>query len=81
MCKPHNPPEFSMRDFVDDYMPGDGYCHLPGDEGATAEEAVNAYLRAHDPWSWYPDNKRRPSNAVLSRLDKTDDAESAFENQ
>jgi hypothetical protein len=70
LCKPHNPGAFEIMNLVEDYLPGDGCCHLPGDEGKEAEEAVNAYLKAHEPWSWYPDYKRRPTDADLAKLDE-----------
>ena len=69
LCKPHNPPEFEMAEFVRDYMPGEGDDDLPGDGGKEAEKAVNEYIRAHAPWSWYPDYKRRPTDADLAKLD------------
>ncbi len=65
-CRPHDPPPFELSEHLSDYMPED-YCSLPNhEEAAKAEDAVNRYLDANRPFSWYPDYKRRPTNEMLA---------------
>lgn len=68
-CHPHDPGAFSLVDHLSDYMPED-YCHLPDPDAARlAEDAVNRYLDANRPFSWYPDYKRRPTDEMLAEWD------------
>ena len=68
MCKPHNPGEFSISEFVQDHLPDDD-DYIYDQAAIDAEKAVNAVLRAGEPWSWYPDHTRRPAAAALIALD------------
>jgi len=69
LCKPHNPSPFEITDYISDFLPSDD-DYIPDPDGARlAEDAVNRYIDANKPFSWYADCKRRPSDAELARLD------------
>lgn len=70
LCKPHNPPPFSLSEHLNDYLPGEE-GEMPGDpsEWREVEKAVDNFVERHKPFSWYPDNKRRPTDANLAALD------------
>lgn len=71
LCKPHNPPGFNLSEHLNDYLPGEE-GEMPGTpaEWQEVEEAVNNFIERHKPFSWYPDCKRRPTDANLAALDR-----------
>lgn len=73
MCRPHNPGEFSITEYVSDYLVEDAVIeNSPGtpEELRAVDNAVNEYIFRHSPFSWYPDSKKRPSKSVLDGLDR-----------
>lgn len=55
-------------EWLADYLPED--CDPPNPEDArAAEDAVNKYVDANRPFSWYSDYKRRPTNEMLAEWD------------
>lgn len=66
-CSPHNPPALDLSEYVQDYLPGDGdACPFTLLEAEPVEKVVNDFLARHEPFSWYPDYKRRPTDAEFA---------------
>lgn len=68
LCRQHKPGTFCLSDWLEDYSFEDE-CPVDGVDLKIADEAVNAVLDRVERWPWYPDKKRRPTDADLSRLD------------
>lgn len=67
-CEEHGPPELCLSELVSDYLPEDHEFEYD-DEARAVEARVNEYLNSKRPWSWYPDYKRRPTDAELLKWD------------
>ena len=68
LCRQHKPGSFFLSEWLADYSFEDE-CPVDGVDLKIADEAVNAVLDRVERWPWYPDKKRRPSDADLARLD------------
>ena len=67
-CEEHGPPQMCLSEIVSDYLPEDHEFDYDA-EAKELEKRVNDYLASKRPWSWYPDYKRRPTDAFLRELD------------
>lgn len=73
-CEEHGPPQINLSEAASDYLPEDHEFEYDA-EARAIEALANEYLASKRPWSWYPDRKRRPTDAELSAWDS--DYESA----
>ena len=73
-CREQHPPRFELSCFMADCLPDDQ--EFDYDEAARElENKVNELLEARRPWSWYPDNKARPTDAEMEKWDAEYDAD------